>query len=164
MSWTSSFKDLLVLFKIMKIFLTSLLILAAVPHFGTTQVFAQRKLQSKEVMVIEFLIPNQKSYEKAKIPIGKNLKELVVEGMAVNECGYPDREECKNYPYWTYTFSASAFKTGKAPTKVKFQIKVTNNCKTQKIFTVHRKRQTKIQLNCGVNLVAYYGFETEETN
>ena len=117
---TSSLKDLLVLFKIMKIFLTSFLILVAPSHFGITQVFAQKKLKPKEVMVIEFVIPNQKNYEKAKIPIGKNSKELVVEGMAVNECGYPDREECKNYPYWTYTFSASAFKSGKAPTKVKF--------------------------------------------
>ncbi len=143
MSWTSSFKDLLVLFKIMKIFLTSLLILAAVPHFGTTQVFAQRKLQSKEVMVIEFLIPNQKNYEKAKIPIGKNLKELVVEGMAVNECGYPDREECKIFHIGLIHFLQVPSKQEKHRQRLNFKSRLPTIAKRKKYLQFTEKDKLK---------------------
>jgi hypothetical protein len=45
--------------------------------------------------------------------------------------------------------------------KISFDIAIVERCETQKIFIVYRNQQTKIQLNCGVNLVGYYEFKTD---
>ena len=146
----------------MKKLLTLIFVLIAVSHFGATQVFAQKKLKRKEVIIVKFLIPKQREFDNVKIPIEKNSKDAGISGGAVNEC--LTNKGCDNSDYWTYTFSANAFRTRKAITKVNFEIEVTKGCKTQKTFTVYRKRRTKLRLDCGVSLIAYQGFESEEAN
>ncbi len=48
---------------------------------------------------------------------------------------------------------------GKDKVNVGFEIEIDEECKTRKIFAVHRNKQIKVQLKCNVSLVAYYGFE-----
>ncbi len=75
MSETSFVKSLQVPLKIMKRFLTLPLILFAVSHFGTTQVFAQKKVKPKEVIIIEFLAPKHKEFSKNEIQINRTSRE-----------------------------------------------------------------------------------------
>ena len=147
--------------KLPALFLT----LLVASHFGTTAVFAQKKIKPTEVIVIEFLVPDRESFDKWEIPINKNSREKLSGGGGnVSECLDYSDTECAKIPYSSYDFYGKAFALDKNKTKVSFKIKINDECKTRWFFTVYRNRQNKIQLGCGVSLVAYYGFESKEAN
>ena len=152
----------------MKRFFSLLLIITFASHFGTNAAFAQKRASPKEVIVVEFLFPNQVSF-KSKIPINKTPKgSLKAWDGAVHECGIPEDPECAKTIYASYTFSARAFASGKSQTRINLQTKASYDhevCTMQKrTFIVYRNRQTKLRLKCGLTLIARYGLETEETN
>ena len=126
---------------------------------SAVHIFAQKKVEDREVIVVEFLIPNRIHPGKTEIPINDDGEFGQV---SISECGFPGK--CPGHVYSTYTLSAKASSKVESKTKVNFKIEVTDGCKTQKAFTVYRMQQTKIQLKCGVSLVAYYGFESKEGN
>lgn len=142
----------------MKNLLTQFLILVVASHFGITSVFAQKKVKRKEVVVIELLIPGREEITKAEVLINQTpkLKNSVRGGGGCGNC-----DESQTPPY---EFKAEVFKIDKNKTKVSFKIEVGDECRTGWVFTVSRNRKTKLQLNCGISLTAYYGFESEETN
>lgn len=131
--------------------------------FSATHIFAQKKAKPKEVINIEFLIPRRNYKNKIEIPVNINSKEDSSVGQtSIRECGVP--AGCKDFIYSTYTLTAKAFKVTKTKISVIFNIEVNDGCKTQKTFMVYQKRQSKIQLKCGVSLVAYYGVENKKGN
>jgi hypothetical protein len=146
----------------MKIFFNLLLIIAFASHFGTNEIFAQKKAKPKEVIIVKFSLPNWKSFKKGQFPINKTPQGNFDSGdISVSECMDPSNKECT---YSSYEFAGRAFAVNKNLAKINFKIEVDDNCKTRRIFTVYRNKETKIRLNCGVSLIAYYGFESKETN
>lgn len=133
--------------------------------FGINHIFAQKNPKPKEVVIIKFLIPNRSNYEKYEVPINKTFNKNNEIGMvSINECLDPTNEECRKTIYSSYEFTANATRINKNKSRIVFNIELTDECKTQRIFNVSRNRQTKIQLDCEVELIAYYGFEGEEAN
>ena len=126
--------------------------------FGTTDIFAQKKAIPREVIVIEILSPISKDADKREVLINKTVKSnYEAGGGRGNACTSCDQNG-------SYEFNATAWRMGKDKSKISFKISFADECRTRKIFTIYRNQQTKIQLNCGVNIVAYYGFESEEGN
>jgi hypothetical protein len=142
----------------MKRFFSLLLIITFASHFGTIHAFAQKKSKRKEAVVIELSIPGREETTKAEVPINQTPKpENSIRGGG--GCG--DCDESQTPPY---EFKAGVFKMDKNKTKVSFGIKIGDECKTSWVFTVYRNRKTKLQLQCGVSLIAYYRFKSEEAN
>ena len=142
-----------------------LFVLFVILCFANTQSLAQNKAKSKEVIIVEFLIPYRDDFAKSKITINKNSKSKISDGgVSISECGFPETEECKTFISTNYEFLAKADELSKISTKVTFNIEVTDGCKTKKIFTVYRNQKTKLKLKCGVTLIARYVFASEETN
>jgi hypothetical protein len=56
----------------MKRFFSLLLIIVVASHFGIIQVFAQKRVKPKEVIIVEFPLPNGESPSRWKIPINKS--------------------------------------------------------------------------------------------
>lgn len=142
-----------------------LLILISVSHFGTTEVFAQKKAKPRPVIVIEISVPNFEQPDKREVLINRTAKSnYEYSGGGGQGCGGCGEERSRELAKSTYVFTARAWRMGRDKSKVGFEIEVGEQCQTQKIFKVYRHRQTKIRLNCGIGLAAYYGFETKETN
>jgi hypothetical protein len=152
----------------MKRIFSLLLIITFASHFGTNAVFAQKRVKRKEVIIIEFSMPNRESPDKWEIPINKTPKgSLDAGGGMVSECGIPDDPECAKTIYSAYKYQAKAFAVGKSQTRIDIKIEYTvgaENCQTRRTLIVYRKRQAKIRLGCGANLLARYGPETKEAN
>lgn len=134
--------------KISSLFLISVFVL----YFGTTEILAQKKPPSKEMIIFEFLIPSRKSSNKMEVAVNENSKGKIFGQTSIEECL---SDNCEGN-YSTYTVEAKAFRTGKNTTKINFKIKVTDSCKTQGVFVVYRNHRTKTKLSCGVSLIAYY--------
>jgi hypothetical protein len=142
----------------MKRFFSLLLIITFASHFGTIHTFAQKKAKRKEAVVIELSIPGREETIKAEMSVNQTPKfENSIQGGG--SCG-----DCDEFQTPDYEFKATAFKMNKNKTKVSFKIKIGDECKTSWVFTVYRNRKTKLQLQCGVSLIAYFGFESEEAN
>jgi len=153
----------------MKIFFSLLLIIAFASHFGTNTVFAQKRAKPKDIIVVEFLLPNQESFGKVEIPINNTPKgDSDAGGGAVRECGIPENPECAKTIYASYEFHARAFASGKNQTRVNLQIEASfdnEECAMQKMtFIVYRNRQTKLRLNCSIVLLARYGLQGKEAS
>jgi Na+-transporting NADH:ubiquinone oxidoreductase subunit NqrF len=145
--------------------------------FFTTHIFAQKKAKQREVIVIEITTPN-KNIDRQEVLINRTPKtNYEIGGGGANgggsvcgDCSPKESEEInKKYKAQlrklSYGFTAKAWRMGKNKSNLSFGISVgEDNCQTQKIFTVYRNQQTKIQLNCGVSLIAYYGLKNEEGN
>jgi hypothetical protein len=148
----------------MKIDFSLLLIITFASHFGTIQVFAQKRAKPREVILIEFFAPNDKEANRIELKINRTSKEINgMGGGRGSGCGECTPEQIAAQPS-NYLFTARAFRMGKDKANVGFEIEIEEECKARKIFTVYRNRETKLQLNCGVSLTAYYGLETEEMN
>lgn len=147
----------------MKKILSLLLIITFASHFGTNAVFAQKDRKSREVIVVEYLMAGDKSSEKLEIPVnGDN-------GVgSVSEClDWTGREDECTKAYSSFELSGKTLQISKNTARVNFKAEIfadSKECKTRKIFTVYRNRQTRLQLKCGVSLIAYYGFASAETN
>jgi hypothetical protein len=153
-----------------------LLIIVVASHFGIIQVFAQKQLKPREVIVIEFTSPRG-SPAKYEVLINRTPKtnyEILgggayAGGVGCGDCSREEYERLKEkhkaeLASLSYGFSAKAWRMGKNKSNLNFGISTGGNCRTQKTFTVYRDRQTKIQLDCGVTLTAYYGLESKEAN
>jgi hypothetical protein len=142
----------------------SILFLILFLGFTAIQIFAQKMVKLREVIIIEFLAPNHKEFRKDEIFINKKPKsEFEVGGGSGSECGECTPEQIDAQPS-DYLYTARVFRMGKNKANIGFEISVDGECKTQKVFAVYRNQQTKIQLNCGVSLIAYYGFESKKAN
>ena len=143
-------------------------VLLAVSYFCITPGFAQKSVKPKKVIIVDFLLLNGERASKWKIPINKTPKGgLRTGGGSVTECGFPDKPECAEAIYSSYEFEAKASAIGKNRTRIDIKIEYSvddEECKTHRIFTVYRNRQTKIRLGCGAVLIARDGLETEETD
>jgi hypothetical protein len=151
----------------MKFALSLTLITACASHFGTNAVFAQKRAKPKEVIVVYFPMPNGESPSKWKIPIYKSPRGKFNGGGMVSECGFPDNPECAKFIYASYEYQAKAFALRKNRVRIDLKIDFAvgaNECKTRRLFTVYRNRQTKIRLGCGTTLTARYGLSTEKAN
>lgn len=161
--------------------------------FSATHIFAQKKAKFREVIVIEISVPNFENTDKREILINRTIKTKYEEsggsgqgigfGIGYN-CGdcspeslakmkeqaLAEKKELekklakKNSESPSYMFTARAFRLGKDKSNLSFEILVGENCKSRKIFKIYRNRQNKLQLKCGVSLVAYYGVESKEGN
>lgn len=151
----------------MKFFSKLLAVLLAVSYFCITPGFAQKSVKPKKVVIVDFLLLNGERASKWKIPINKTRRGgLKVGGGSVTECASPN-SDCSKAIYSSYEFEAKAFAIGKNRTRIDIKIEYSvdeKECKTRRIFTVYRNRQTKIRLGCGAVLIARYGLETEETD
>lgn len=132
--------------------------------FGTIHISAQKKIKLREVIIIEFLAPKHTEVRRDEIFINKTPESKFESGGGSGSgCGECTLEQINVQPS-DYLYTARAFRMGKNKANIGFEIEVDGECKTRKIFTVHRNQQTKIQLKCGVSLTAFYGFESEEEN
>ena len=161
----------------MKRIFSLLLLITVASHFGTIQSFAQKRTKPREVIVIEFTTQD-KGLDKQEVLINRTPKtNYKTSGGGANGggvvCGDCSREDFEklNKAYkaglerLSYGFTAKAWRMGQNKSTVNFGISVgSGNCRTQKTFTVSRNKATKIQMDCGVSLVAYYGLESKEAN
>ena len=161
----------------MKRFFCLLLIIIVASHFGTIQIFAQKRTKPREVIVIEFTTP-YKSINRQEVLINRTPQtnyETAGGGAAGGGagCGDCSREESERLSReykaelrkFSYGFTAKARRLDKDKSNVDFGISVGGgNCQTEKTFTVYRRQQTKFQLDCGITLTAYYGLESEKAN
>lgn len=153
------------------------LIIAFASQFGITQIFAQKKSKLREVIIIEFTTPSNAILKrevlinrtsKIKSWIGSGVENGI--GVGCSHCDKKKLEEInrkarEKFKKESYSFTASAWKTGKNKSNLNFDVSIGDgNCYTKKIITIHRNKITNVQLNCGLSLVAYYGFESEEVN
>lgn len=142
----------------MKKFSTLLIVLFLI--FGIVQTFAQKKAKPREVIMIEISVPNFEEADKREVLMNRPSKiKYDASGSGGQSC-----INCNEPSDSFYGLRAGAVRIGKDSAKVGFKIEIDEKCKTRKVFMVYRNQQTKIQLNCGVSLVAYYGYESEEAN
>ncbi|HEX8736434.1 MAG TPA: hypothetical protein VF721_13985 [Pyrinomonadaceae bacterium] len=164
----------------MKKLLILFLVLVAT-DFGISPVFAQKKGKPpREVIVIEISVPTFYEVDKREVLINRTSKSKYKymggagKGMA-GTVGCPRcspeeiaklnaKSAINENEISSYGFTASAWRMGKDKSKMRFDISVGESCQAQKKFMIYRNRQNKIQLNCGVSLVVYYGFETKEAD
>ncbi|MGI8556273.1 MAG: hypothetical protein ACR2LT_07965 [Pyrinomonadaceae bacterium] len=145
----------------MKKFSSLLCILIIALYFGTTEVPAQKTIKAREIIIVEVSISGYET-DRREVPINRtsHSKYEIGGGGGCGEC-YAEQPD-------DYLYTARAFRMGKNKVNVGFQIAEgmdsDDKCKTQKIFAVYRNQKTKVKLRCGVNLIAYYGFETERAN
>lgn len=162
--------------KFMKRIFSLLFIIAAVSHFGTIALFAQKRPKPREVIVIEFTAPNNRLV-KREVLINRtpNTDYRTSGGGASGAgagCGDCSREQFEELNRKakeearkkSYGFTAKAWRMGNNQSNVSFGISVGGNCRTQKTFAVSRFQKTEIKLDCGINLTAYYGIESKEAN
>lgn len=139
------------------------IILVIIFCFNNIQSLAQNRAKVKEVIVIQFLIPNRTSFSEWKVPINRYKRTgSGVGGISISECGFPETEECKNFVYSSYEFSAHSIKLNNFATRVSFNINVSDECKTKKVFTVYRAKKIRLKLRCGVILTSRYGLASEK--
>lgn len=153
----------------MKRFFSLLLIITFASHFGTIEMFAQKRAKSGEVIIVVFSLSTGYSFDGLEFPINKTSKGILdAGGGMVSECGFPEKPECAKFIYSSYDISGRAFAAGKSQAKIKLKADITvgdEDCKISRTYTVYRNRKTKIRLNsCGASLIAYYGFKSKKAN
>ena len=128
--------------------------------FGTINIFAQKKAKPRKVVIFEISVPNFGEPYKEEILINQTPKaKYEFDGGGSSSCYHCDKNEDSSY-----SFTLRAFRMGKNKANVGFEIEIDKKCKTRKIFKVYQNQPTKLQLNCGVILTAYYGFESKKAN
>jgi len=153
----------------MKRIFSLFLLIAVASHFGIIQVFAQKRVKPKEVIIVVLSLSTGYSFDGLEFPINKTSKGIFdAGGGMVSECGSPEKPECAKYIYKSYDISGRAFAINKTQAKIRLKADITvgdNDCKINGTYTVYRNRKTKIGLDsCGASLIAYYGFKSKEAN
>lgn len=154
-----------------------LFIITCASSFGTSAIFAQKRSQSLEVIVIEFKFA-ENGLIKREVPINRNLKIQNGIGGGMGNGGGVGCSHCSQVELEKLNkelkeeiqkeskfYTAEAWRINKNKSKLKFEISIKGgSCKAENTFIVYRNQQTKVQLDCGINLIAYYGFESKEAN
>lgn len=166
----------------MKKLLILFLVLVA-SHFGTTAIFAQKKAKPREIVVIEISVPTFDDADKREVLINQTAEgkyeisggggKGIASTVGCPRCSAEELAELhaelkksliNENEFSSYSFTARARRMGNDKSKMSFDISVGESCRAKKVFTVYRNQQNEIQLNCGVSLIAYYGFEMKEAN
>ena len=153
----------------MKRIFSLLLLIAVASHFGIIQVFAQKRVKPKEIIIVVLSLSTGESFDGLEFPINKTPKGIFdAGGGMVSECGFPDKPECAKFVYKSYDISGRAFTINKNQAKIRLKADVTvgdNDCKINGTYAIYRNRKTNIRLNsCGASLIAYYGFKSKKAN
>ncbi len=132
---------------------------------GVICISAQGVSEKKEAIILELKIKVNEEIvvQKLDFPLDTNIKEVGGGGFAYGiECDHCDESKLPSYIGGYMVKSL-----GQKVSKLKFWVKIKNTakkCSVKTKFKVFRNRRTNLNLNCGVTLVAYYGFELEEEN
>ncbi len=140
------------------------MLLLLVYCFGVEQTFAQKNIKHKRAIILKLYFENTKEPEITELPLNLNevLSESAVGGKASSyTCGECDESKLPA-SYFFSSLHGSVVSKGKA--KLFLSVDVNKTCKVRKIFFVTRDQQIKFKLNCSVNLIAHYGFESKENN
>ncbi len=161
----------------MKRYFYSFLIITFALHFGTNAIFAQKRAKPREVIVIEFNLA-ENNLIRREVPINRNLKSQRGigggtgngGGVGCSHCSQAeleklDKELKEELQKESKSYIAEAWRINKNESKLKFEISTKGgSCQAEKTFIVYRNQQTKIQLDCGVNLIAYYSFISKKAD
>jgi len=126
---------------------------------GTAESFAQ--IEEKEFITIEIAIKKEQFSQKIKVPISKNPfskdGRILIEGEFT--AGGWATTGCTNCILTSeYDIVALAIPSGSELSKVNFSVTFRNKrkCNVDREFLIKRGENTKLNLKCGVKIIAYH--------
>ncbi len=140
--------------------ITSFLILFS--FFSTVQIVAQHNTKPKRAIILELHFKNEEKPEIFELPI--DLYEVrsgagIGGGGNSSYCCECDKSKLPPSFYFN-SFYGSVVRKNKA--NLFLSIDVNETCKIRRKFSVISDKSTKIKTNCNVDLIAYYGYESEK--
>lgn len=157
----------------MKNLLVLLVGLLSISCFGSIQTHAQKKVKSKEVIIVEIITLGDNETDKHEIPINRTASESTwVGGGRGVSCDYADPSKVSPSDRYdcpvSYEFEAAAWRAGKDKTEISFRAiadkEHDEECHARKVFMVYKGKQANFKLKCGINLIAYYKFKSKKQN
>lgn len=151
----------------MKKFLILLVVFVLASPFVSIEIFAQEKTDAQPIIILKLFVQDSNS-DTFEIPIDLNKigsanssNETIVKDYGPK---YDEKTEPPLGPGYSVKWKIVVI--GKNQTKITLSVKIEDGGdigrKIKKTFIVMDNQQTKLQLSYDINLVAYYGFESEE--
>jgi hypothetical protein len=138
----------------MKKFLISPIFLFLILCSGETGIFAQEIIPSKDFITVKMVIKNESFKQEWSVPIQESFQGSGLKGggFATVDCiGCPLTSEYKFYAF------AETVNQNQARVSITVEFVNRKDCNlSDKIFLISRRKQTKLKLKCGIEIIAYY--------